>query len=434
LTATVGSVAEPPLAVGAGWMILPAPAHGDGTATITVTDPLSGGSSVMTNVLTYGAAASDNIFLLSSVNPTTPVGTQAPNPMSVRVLAADGVTPVFGATIGWSASNSLQLSACGGTSSCTVTSDLNGEAATWLMPAATGIANITATLAPGVYGSSKSVSAQLYATESASDIGVFTPYLWIAQGATVSIPLSARVLSNGVPQTGATVNFRIAHGSGALSAASAQTGSNGTATVTLTVTQIAALVQVSACVAPADAPCQAIFANPVPLPQQNLQPVAGAGQVSTGQAFQPIMVRVTDSSSPPNPVIAASVAFLNTVLRPGGTAPTGGGGETNPTNPAMPVILQVSQSSATTDLNGLTSLLPSAGGFSPPLEVDVGATAGTTSSLDFPLAVLPSAGTGPAVTRPPSIGRPPAPPPRPVRIESLRDCTYINVMHVGRYN
>jgi hypothetical protein len=337
----------------------------------------------------------------------------------VRVLAADGATPVSGATLGWSASNSLQLSACGGASSCSVTSDQNGDAASWLTPAATGIATITATLAPGAYGSSKSVSAQLNATESASDIGVFTPYLWIAQGATVSIPLTARVLSNGVPQTGVTVNFRIAHGSGALSAASAQTGSIGTATVTLTVTQIAALVQVSACVAPANAPCQAIFANPVPLPQQKLQPVAGAGQVTTGQAFQPIVVRVTDSSSPPNPVIAASVAFLTTVLRPGGTAPTGGDGETNPTNPAMPVILQVSQSSGTTDLNGLTSLLPSAGGFSPPVEVDVGATAGTSSSLDFPLELLASSpsGNNSGGRNPPFIGRLPVRISRPAKLQ-----------------
>ena len=158
--------------------------------------------------------------------------------MTVRVLAADGVTPVSGATIGWSASNGLQLSACGGASSCSVASDQNGDAATWLTPAAVGAATITATLAPGVYSSSPSVSATLNATESASDIGVLTPYLWIAQGATVSVPLTARVLSNGAPQNNVTVNFTVVSGSGTLSAASAQTSSTGYATVTLTVDAI----------------------------------------------------------------------------------------------------------------------------------------------------------------------------------------------------
>ena len=153
LTATIGSTAATPLAISAGQMILAAPAHGDGPVDITLTDPVSGASSVMTNVLTYGAAASDSIILLSGLNPPTPVGTQAANPMSVRVLAADGITPVSGATIGWSASTRLQLSACGGASSCSIASDQNGNAASWLTPAAAGVATITATLAPGVYSS-----------------------------------------------------------------------------------------------------------------------------------------------------------------------------------------------------------------------------------------------------------------------------------------
>lgn len=301
-----------------------------------------------------------------------------------------------------------------------VTSEQTGDATTWLTPAATGVATITATLAPAAYGSSKSVSATLYATESASDIGVSTPYLWIAQGATVSLPLTARVLSNGAPQNNVKVNFTIVSGSGTLSAASVQTNSSGYATVTLTVTQLAASVQVSACVAPGNAPCQVIYANPVPLGNQNLRPVAGSGQVSTGQAFQPVIVRVTDSSTPPNSVIAARVAFLTTVLRPGGTSPEGGTEETNPTDPAMPVILQVSQSNATTDINGLASIVPSAGAFSAPLEVDVAVTAGTGDLLDYPLELLPASSTGSTATPPASVGRLPVRIVRPLRIEGER--------------
>ena len=64
LTAAVGGTAATPLAISAGQMILAAPAHGDGPQNITITDPVSGASSVMTNALTYGAAASDTIVLL----------------------------------------------------------------------------------------------------------------------------------------------------------------------------------------------------------------------------------------------------------------------------------------------------------------------------------------------------------------------------------
>ncbi len=281
-TAAVGSTAAIPLAAGAGQMTLAVPAHTDGVQNITITDPVSGGSSVMTNALTYGAAATDTIKLVSGINRSTPVGIQAASPMSVRVLAADGVTPVSGATIGWSAGNGLQLSACGGAPSCLVASDQNGGASTWLTPSATGAANITATLAPGAYSSSPSVSSTLNATESASDIGLSTLYPWIAQGASMSFPISARVLSDGTPQSNVKVAFTVVTGTGTLSAASAQTNSSGYATVNLTVTQFAALVQVSVCVAPTNAPCQALYANPVPLSQQILQPVSGAGQISTG--------------------------------------------------------------------------------------------------------------------------------------------------------
>ena len=296
VSATVGGIPAAPLAIYAGQMLLAAPPFGDGPQSITITDPATGGSTTMTGALTYGAAASDNIILLGGLNPSTPVGTQAPNPVSVRVLAADGVTPVSGATIGWSASNAMQLSACGGASSCSITTDQSGNAVTWLTPSAVGTSTITATLAPGVYNPAKSVSATLSGTESASDIGVLTQYLWIAQGATVSLPLTARVLSNGVPRNNVTVDFTAVKGSGTLSAASAQTDANGYATVTLSLTQFSSTVQVSACVSPVNAPCQPFYANPVPLSQQNLQPVAGAGQVSTGQAFQPVVVRVTDFS------------------------------------------------------------------------------------------------------------------------------------------
>lgn len=124
--------------------------------------------------------------------------------------------------------------------------------------------------------------------------------------------------------------------------------------------------------------------------------------MSTGPAFQPVTVRVTDSASPPNSVIAASVAFLTTVLRPSGIPLAGVNGETNPSNPAMPVILQVNQSSATTDINGLASIVPSAVGFGAPLEVDVAVIAANGALLDYPLQLLPSSGS-PGAT-PPSIG------------------------------
>jgi len=389
MSAVVGSSGATLLAVTSTLMTLSVPAHADGPQNIVVSDPGSGASTVMTGALTYGAAASDNIVLLNGSNPSTPVGVQAANPMSVRVVASDGVTPVGGATIGWSGTNGVQLSACGGASVCSAVTDQNGNAATWMTATAPGAAYVTATVAPGVYSPSKSVIGTLSATRSPSDIGISTPNLYVSQAATVNVPVIARVLSNGSPQNNKQVNFSIMSGSGNLSAASAATDANGYAAVTLSLTNLSVSVQGTACVAPANAPCATFYANPVPLAQQVLQQVSGAGQVSPGQLFQPVVVRVVDSAASPHPVLAAPVNFLTTVLRCGGTV-AGIGTDPNPGKPAMPVILKVTQSSAITDGNGLANILPASGGFSAPVEVDVQAAAGMTAILDNPLFLLPA--------------------------------------------
>jgi hypothetical protein len=96
LAITAGSNNIFPLRVNASQMILAMPAQGDGAQSITITDPVSGAFSTMTGALTYGAAATDNLVLVAGLNPLTPVGVQATDPVRVRVVASDGITPVSG--------------------------------------------------------------------------------------------------------------------------------------------------------------------------------------------------------------------------------------------------------------------------------------------------------------------------------------------------
>jgi adhesin/invasin len=389
LAVTVGGNNAAALAVGAGDMILALPAQADSVQTITISDPVSGAFSIMTGSITFGAAATDSIVLVKGTNPDTPVGTQANNPITVRAVASDGVTPVAGATIVWSASNGAALSACGGASTCSAVSDESGNASTWITPAVAGSSTLTATLAPGAYPLSKSVSTPVEGTEESLAIGLTSPYSWVAAGGSVSLPLTARVMDDATPLSGDTVNFTVALGAGTLSSSSAVTNSSGYASVSLALTNVAAQVQVSACVAPRNSPCESFFVTPVAASLLNLWPVAGAAQAITlGQPFQPVIVRVTDSASPPDPVLGAVVAFQTTVMRPAGSAPAGssGGGA-----PALPVILSVSQTSVQSDANGLARLTPSTGGFSGPLEVQVSATAGTSAALQNVLQAFPAA-------------------------------------------
>src|SRR5208282_3830539 len=234
---------------------MPAAAQ-DGTATIQVTDPLSGASSQMIGALGYGALSTDLLLLLQAGEPSTPVGSAAANAIRVRVVAADGITPVSGATIAWSATNGSQFSVCAGAFSCSVLSDEAGESSTLVTPTATGQSTITIALAPASYSPPQTQQATLVGTSSALDLVALMPTRWVGQGATIAVPLTVEALDLGVPKANVTVNFSVSKGTASLSASSAGTNASGLATITAQLTNQNADVQVSACVAPNNSPCQ----------------------------------------------------------------------------------------------------------------------------------------------------------------------------------
>ncbi len=116
----------------------------DGTDSVTVTDPATGASSVMTNALTCGAAPDDRIMFASSALPAVPVGGQTESPVRFQVLAADGATPVAGATVQLQASSGAALDACGGAASCFLLSDESGRVSSNVLVQLTGTLTVTA--------------------------------------------------------------------------------------------------------------------------------------------------------------------------------------------------------------------------------------------------------------------------------------------------
>jgi len=147
-------------------------------------------------------------------------------------------------------------------------------------------------------------------------------------------------------------------------------------------------VQVSVCVEPGDAPCQTFYGTAVPASSLRLQAVAGDLQLMTvGPAFQPITVRVTDTSTPPDPVLGVSVLFQSLLGRTTNGAPIVSGGDTTITRDPMPIILGMSQAFVTSDANGLASIQPSTGGFLGALAILGTVTAGP-GSLPFQLQSL----------------------------------------------
>ncbi|MGE5725320.1 MAG: hypothetical protein ACM34G_09110 [Acidobacteriota bacterium] len=354
--ATTAKIKDSDTAVVAAYsdrIVLSAPNLADGVYNLDLQAP-DGAVSSLINALTYGAAPGDQIVLLQGAgNSATPVGGEAPNPIRVRVLQADGITPVAGATVNFSASPAQVLFSSCGAKTCAILTDEQGEAGSRMLPAASGAFTVTAAISPSAY-----VHATLTGTSSALDIAAMSPSAWVAEAGSASLPLTVRVLSNGQPVASRSVQYQVTQGSANLSSNTAVSDTAGYATVNLILTSLAAEVHASACVMPGATPCSNIYVYKVPASQLRVRAVSGEQQIiNTAQTFSALRLQVTDSALPPNPVQAAPVTVLSAVVR-WQAPPVSTGGSLPP--PAAPVVLSSAQGVLYSGSSGTVSILPSA--------------------------------------------------------------------------
>ncbi len=353
MTVIIGSAEAPVVSATSSQLQVTVPALSDGVRTIVISDPITGATSTMTNALTSGAALTDKLELVFGANPGVPVGTLAPNPIRVRVVDVNN-GPVAGASVHFSASpaNALLFSPCNA-AACTIVSDGTGEASTTVTVQQEGVITVTAALPSGV-----NVGTTVLGIAATTSISALTPKYWAAAHASLSLPLTARVLENGTAAGGRTVNYQIISGDAALSAPSAVTDSQGAATASLSIVDLRSEVQVSACLSPSNAPCTSFTIFAVPAESIILEKLAGDQQVvAVGNPVQAVTVRVRDSSSPPNPVLGAVVHFLVTAVKPRIDSRSVVG-EVVTTHPAQPILVSLSEFSAPSDAAGSASLLP----------------------------------------------------------------------------
>jgi hypothetical protein len=378
LKATVGGVAATVLANYGNELIVALPKIAkDGKASVLISDSVTGSFTTMTDALLVGADATDNLQLLATGNPLTPVGTEAANPMHVRVTDVAGA-PVEGATIVWDGGPTALLTACNLQRTCTVFSNENGEASTRIMPMTTGTSTITATLAPASYSPAKSVQTVVQSAMTALDIGISPQYQRVPAGSTFDATLTVRVVGNGLPLKSKTVALQFVRGSGTLTPAIITTDASGYASTVLHVANASGDTNVAACVSPANTVCRTFEIYSVTPANLRIQPVSGARQVVAGnQAFAPFTIRVTDASTPPNPVRGAAVAFDVTWLRPVHADTMTGDGDSASGHHPTPVVLGRTVVTAYSDANGLVSVVPMPGSWRGSLEADITAMIGT---------------------------------------------------------
>jgi hypothetical protein len=376
-TAKIGGKTAPVIAAFSDRIVLAAPGVPDGIYTVDLR-AADGATSSMVNALAYGAIAGDRIVLVEGAgNPATPAGGQAPNPFRVRVVEADGITPVAGAMVNFSAGAGVFFSQCG-TATCALLTDEQGEASTRMMLTAAGSFTATAAISASAY-----VTASVTGVSSALDISAMSPSAWVAQGASGSLPLTVRVLSNGQPVAGRSVQYTVTQGTASLSSASSVSDAAGYATSNLNVTSLAAEVHASACVLPNVSPCSNFYIYAVPASALRLQYAAGEQQIiNTAQSFSPVRLRVVESASL-RPVQLAAVTVLSAIFRWQPPPVT-----TGPNLPPPPAVLASTLGVMYSNNEGLATLLPVAATRFGAVVVKVIAWAGTALPLQFELQRL----------------------------------------------
>jgi hypothetical protein len=234
------------------------------------------------------------------------------------------------------------------------------------------------------------VQASVNGTASAKDLALVSPKVWVVQGATVDVPFTARLLANGIPLSGQTLNWQVGIGSGTVTPVNSTTDGDGYARSTVHVSNFTADLQGTVCVAPGNNPCQTFYVVQVVASALKLQPVWGGLQtIRIGDTFQPIWVRVTNSAAPPNPVTGARVTFQSMMFLPDAPTPVDTDGDNGSAHHPMKVLLGSAETTPTTDANGLAMLSPSVGGLARPLQIEVMASAGAATPLQYELSVLP---------------------------------------------
>jgi hypothetical protein len=147
-------------------------------------------------------------------------------------------------------------------------------------------------------------------------------------------------------------------------------------------------VQVTACVAPNNAPCQTFSLYATPASLWTLVTVSGSTQVVVdGHSFQPLIMRVTDGSTAANPVMGVTVAFNTTVVRiPPGSQPRTEG-DSVVLGTGSTIVLGTSSVQAITTSDGIASIVPSRGAVSGACDLFITVNAGS-ATIEFHLQIV----------------------------------------------
>lgn len=295
----------------------------------------------MTGALSYANVAPDVMAEVSAPSGTVAVGVAAAAPFAVRVSQPDGLTPVVGLPVMFSATaGSVQFGACTSVP-CVVLTDATGMASTTVTPTAFGSVSIQAAAASAAQAASFQAIARSVTAMPAVE--------YLAPGAVVAWTPQMAVVQDGAAAAGVAVDWTTSGGM-TVSRQSSATDALGMSAASAVAGPLAAGAQVSGQACAWTSVCAKFAALGVDPSAWRVVAVSGAGQaVALSGTFVPVMLMVTDGNG--HPVAGAPVAVHQTVDAAQMACPPRG------SCPIAPV-LAASSGSAISDANGLVSVVP----------------------------------------------------------------------------
>ncbi len=342
-----------------------------GTVVLAVQDPQTLATAEILDGLSYDAQGTDGIRFVNQLQGTLNQG--VPVPMTVQVVAGDGVTPAANVLVAFSVQSGSASLGCTG-SPCTAMTDESGTATVTVAPATSQATTVAATLSTGASVMTEfdgGTPPQIAATNT----------LYLAIGAQVSWNPVAVVLSNGNAVQGAGVVWSA--GAGALvQGASTNSNAAGNASTTVLAGPLTAgeTADVYACEAGAGT-CATFTINAVHAELASLVPVSGVGQSlpASGTAM-PVTLEVVDGVG--HPLAGAEVNFYQQMDAWQPPCPAQG-------RCPAPRQLQASvTSSVVSDANGLVTLVPMSNDGEPAV-LHVQAATGQQGLLQFSITQHP---------------------------------------------
>jgi hypothetical protein len=312
-------------------------------ANVTVEDLSTGGTSVMTQALSYGAPV-PTLSLLTAPSGTVILGQQAAVPFAVQVLNSDGVTPVSGEAVTFTATaGGVQFAACGA-ATCMLHTNAQGIASTFVTPESSGAITLQAMGVDGTATASFTALAEVRAATAVQ------PVEYIAAGATVAWSPQLNVADTIASTTGVLVNWQTISGPIVASPGQSQVTVAGAAQTLATAGPLAPGAQALLSACAWTTACATFTTQGVDPADLRVVVVGGAGQsVAANGTFTPVVLQITDAAS--HPVAGAVVEVYQTVDAWQPPCPDRG-------RCPIPPVLASSQYSVISDVNGLVTIAP----------------------------------------------------------------------------